>query len=370
MTRILVIDDDLELLQMVRRMLERGGFEVVTTADGIDGIEKARQLRPDLVILDLMMPEVDGFQVLQAIRNDPLIGDTPVLVLTARAQPVDREAALAARADDYLAKPVSQKELLDRVQEVLSRRHRMGSQGLVALFLGLRGGTGTTTLAVNTALALVRNGPTVLWDASLSSGHAGLHLRLAPRISWLDWWHDGLSKESLEAYLMSHPSGLQLLPAPLMPVTELPDDSLVGQALDLLRERFAFVVIDGPSTLAPIGLAFCQHANSLFLVMNLEVGSLQTTVMTMRALQAAGIPADRMHVVVNHSMGPGTLNLQSIERALGRAPLLTVPFDPNQAAALVQGTPLILSHPNGPLAAAAQRLAGHMQLAVRAPGSA
>ena len=368
MTRILVIDDDIELLQMVRRMLERAGFEVFTSADGGDGIEKTRQLRPDLVILDLMMPEIDGFQVLQAIRNDPLVSDTPVLVLTARAQPVDREAALAARADDYLAKPVSQEELLDRIQEVLNRRRRGSGQGSVVLFLGLRGGTGTTTLAVNTALALMRSGPVVLWDASLSSGHAGLHLRIAPRISWLDWWRDGCSKGDLEAHLMSHPTGLSLFPAPLMPVTEALEESWVGLTLDFLRERFRFVVIDGPSTLAPLGLALCQQADPIFLVMSPEVGALQTTVMTLRALQAAGIPMERIHIVVNHAAGPGTLSAPTIERALGRAPMLTVPLDPNQAVALVRGTPLVLSHPNGPLATAAHRLAGQVQSTMRTPG--
>lgn len=368
MARILVIDDDFQLLEMVRLMLQRAGFEVFTTADGADGIEKTRQLQPDLVILDLMMPEVDGFQVLQAIRNDPVVGETPVLVLTARAQPVDREAALSARADDYLAKPVSQKELLDRVQELLNRRRRVGGVGLKVLFLGLRGGAGTTTLAVNTALALMRNGPTVLWDASTSSGHVGLHLRVTPRASWLDWWRGGNSRESLEAYLASHPSGLRMLPAPLTPITEWIDDSIVDLVLDFLRERFAFVVIDGPSTLVPIGLPLCLRADQIFLVMNPEVGALQTTVMTLRTLQGAGIPAERMQVVVSHSTGSGTLSPSAIERALGQAPVLTVPFDPNQALALVQGTPLVMSHPTGALAAAAQRLAGRILSAVRQPG--
>ncbi|MCS7251490.1 MAG: response regulator [Anaerolineae bacterium] len=368
MTRILLIDDDVQLLQMIRMMLERAGYEVFTSAEGADGIEKVRQLQPDLVILDLMMPDIDGFQVLQAIRSDPLISETPVLVLTARAQVVDREAALAARADDYLAKPVSQKELLDRVQEVLSRRRRAGGQGGVVLFLGLRGGTGTTTLAVNTALALIHSGPVVLWDASLNSGHVGLHLRIAPRTSWLDWWRSGCSRVNLEAHLVSHPAGLVLFPAPMMPVTESIEESVIGLTLDVLRERFTFVVIDSPSTLTPPGLSFCRESDWIFLVMSPEVGALQSTVMTMRVLQSAGIVMDRVRVVVNHVTGAGMLSPQTIERALSQAPMLTVPFDPNQGVALAQGTPLVLSQSSSPLAGAAQRLAGYITSTVRQPG--
>lgn len=369
MTRILVIDDDVELLQMVRLILERAGFEVITSPDGADEIEKTRQLRPDLVILDLMMPEVDGFQVLQALRADPVVSDTPVLVLTARAQPVDREAALAARADDYLAKPISQKELVDRVQELLNRRRGVAGQGVAALFLGLRGGTGTTTLAVNTALALSGAGPTVLWDVGLNSGHAGLHLRLAVQTSWLDWWQEGLLPERLEAYLMRHPAGLALLPAPLLPVRETLDETLIGRTLGLLQERFPFVVVDGPPTLAVLGMTMCQLADVIFLIMSPEVGALQTTVMTLRVLQASGVPPERVRVVVNHAAGAGSFNLQAIGKALGQPPLLAVPFDPHQATALVQGAPVVLGHPGAPLAAAAQRLAAQIRALVRQPAS-
>src|SRR5512140_3030388 len=154
MANILVIDDDLDLQQMLRLMLQRGGHKVITTGDGNDGIAKAKQLKPDLAIVDVMMPGMNGFQVVRQMRNDPDTSNTAILVLTARAQAVDREAALAARADDYMAKPVSPNELLTKVNQLLAQR--VVSQGpmqeTIAL-LSLRGGVGVTSIAVNLALA-------------------------------------------------------------------------------------------------------------------------------------------------------------------------------------------------------------------------
>src|SRR5512143_3363775 len=107
MANILVIDDDLDLQQMLRLMLQRGGHKVITTGDGPDGLAKAKQLKPDMAIVDVMMPGMNGYQVVRKMREEPATADMVILVLTARAQPVDREAALAARADDYMPKPVA-----------------------------------------------------------------------------------------------------------------------------------------------------------------------------------------------------------------------------------------------------------------------
>jgi CheY-like chemotaxis protein len=100
---------------------------VTTTADGADGLTKARELQPDLAIVDVMMPGMHGYQVCRALRDDPATANIVVLILTARAQPVDREAALAARADDYMSKPVSPTELI-RNRWLLEGRKRLLSR--------------------------------------------------------------------------------------------------------------------------------------------------------------------------------------------------------------------------------------------------
>jgi DNA-binding response OmpR family regulator len=122
MATILVIDDDLDLQQMLRLMLQRGGYKVVTTGDGPDGLAKARAIRPDMAIVDVMMPGMNGYQVVRKMRENPDLSGMVILILTARAQPVDREAAIAAQADDYMPKPFAPNELLAKVNELMAQR--------------------------------------------------------------------------------------------------------------------------------------------------------------------------------------------------------------------------------------------------------
>ena len=121
MQRVLVIEDERDIADLIGFNLERAGYEVTKAHDGIEGASAAIHQSPDLVILDLMLPGKDGFKVFKEIRRDPRSRETPVIMLTARAQTEDRIRGLEAGADDYLTKPFSPKELMLRVQAVLKR---------------------------------------------------------------------------------------------------------------------------------------------------------------------------------------------------------------------------------------------------------
>ena len=118
---ILVVDDDAKIVRLVRTYLERDGFMVVTASDGPGALEAIETQRPALVVLDLMLPELDGRAVIRAVRRDAEVGATPILVLSARGSTVDRIAGLADGADDYLPKPFSPAELVLRVRSILRR---------------------------------------------------------------------------------------------------------------------------------------------------------------------------------------------------------------------------------------------------------
>jgi DNA-binding response OmpR family regulator len=115
---VLVVDDEPEIVRIVRDYLERAGFEVLTASDGEAAVAAARRQRPDLVILDLTLPSLDGLDVARALRRD---GEVPIIMLTARTEESDRVAGLELGADDYVAKPFSPRELVARVRAVLRR---------------------------------------------------------------------------------------------------------------------------------------------------------------------------------------------------------------------------------------------------------
>jgi len=118
---ILVVDDDAKIVRLVRTYLEREGFRVVTAADGPGALDAIETHEPALVVLDLMLPELDGRAVIRAVRRDETAGTTPILVLSARGTTIDRIAGLEDGADDYLPKPFSPAELVVRVKTVLRR---------------------------------------------------------------------------------------------------------------------------------------------------------------------------------------------------------------------------------------------------------
>ncbi|HPC05545.1 MAG TPA: response regulator transcription factor [Anaerolineaceae bacterium] len=115
---ILVVDDELTLQETIAYQLTRQGYEVVVSADGEDALEKARAHHPDLIILDIMLPKLDGFEVCRILRQEM---NTPILMLTARDDEIDRVVGLEVGADDYLTKPFSMRELLARVKALLRR---------------------------------------------------------------------------------------------------------------------------------------------------------------------------------------------------------------------------------------------------------
>jgi DNA-binding response OmpR family regulator len=118
---ILVVDDDAKIVRLVKTYLEREGFRVATAGDGPAALEAIEAQRPALVVLDLMLPELDGRAVLRAVRRDEEAGTTPVLILSARGTTIDRISGLEDGADDYLPKPFSPAELVVRVKAILRR---------------------------------------------------------------------------------------------------------------------------------------------------------------------------------------------------------------------------------------------------------
>ncbi|MCX8568368.1 response regulator transcription factor [Aminobacter sp. MET-1] len=120
--KVLICDDDPLLLELIQFRLQARGYDVVTAEDGHEALAKAQSERPDLVVLDAMMPRADGFEVLARIKGDPALSATPVIMLTARKGQSDIVSALETGADDYLVKPFIPEELLARLSRLITRK--------------------------------------------------------------------------------------------------------------------------------------------------------------------------------------------------------------------------------------------------------
>lgn len=122
-TRILYIEDEPEMIELTRMVLEREGFEVLGAMGGNEGLEKIKQEKPDLILLDLMMPEMDGWEVYRRIKVDKDMADIPIIIVTAKTQSVDKALGLhVAKVDDYITKPFGPQDIVDSVQRVLARK--------------------------------------------------------------------------------------------------------------------------------------------------------------------------------------------------------------------------------------------------------
>jgi len=119
--KILVVDDDCELVELVSFNLKQAGFSIGTASNGVEAIKKAHSLEPDLIVLDVMMPELDGFAVCEILRRDRATASIPIMMFTALSSELGRVAGLGSGASDFVTKPFSPRLLVQRIQELLQK---------------------------------------------------------------------------------------------------------------------------------------------------------------------------------------------------------------------------------------------------------
>ncbi len=348
---------------MVGLMLERGGHAVTLFSDPVEGLARVKEDKPDLLVLDVMMPNLSGHDVARDIRETEEIENLPILVLTARSQEIDRTTAIQSGADDYMSKPVTSQELMERVDKLLTQKggQMSSEQGLVITVFGLRGGTGRTTVAVNLAAALrrVSQHEVCLVDLSPSGGQAVMHMRLQTRSSWLELPElSEMNWDALKERLIIHPSGLRVLSAPVKPQ---PPGALSGEKtnkiLDLLRRHMAFTVVDAPGVLTPSFMASVTAAEMSIHLLTPEVVAVQTAVKLNRVLVKQGVKVKRKTHILNQVTPEAQLPATAVERGLNNRVAFSIGFDPNQSRAMAQGVPLALTSAKTALPTITHRMA-------------
>jgi pilus assembly protein CpaE len=244
--KILIVDDDMDTLRLVGMLLERQGYQIVVAENGSNALDKALSETPDIILLDVMMPDIDGLEVARRLRGNPATALTPILFFTAKTQVEDKVAGFESGGDDYLTKPVHPAELSARVKALLARSEKVRpkedvkspSKGKVIGILSARGGTGVTTFGLNLSIVLHHETKERVVFAELrpGMGTVGLDLGYANPAginNLLQRSADQIRTQDVQSELVDDPSGIQLLLSSYQP----------GDARHLARvDQFAAIV--------------------------------------------------------------------------------------------------------------------------------
>src|SRR4029077_5020465 len=295
--KILVVDDDPNVQRLLQYTLKQEGYEVVISADGADGFRLWGAESPDLILLDVMLPKLDGYQVAAKIRSDEgASAHVPIIMLTAEKEIEQKVRGLRAGADDYLVKPFHPQEILARIKGLLvrfaPRELQIGRPplGRILAFYGAKGGVGTTTIAINSAIALHRElGRRVaLVDGNLQFGDHRVFLDLGlDRKSIVDVVSaPSIDIDLIKQVLVRHDSGVDLLLAPPSPETaELVTHDDLPQILDNLRTLYDYALIEIDKRLDDVNRGVFEAADAVFVVMTADLSCLKNVRLILETME-------------------------------------------------------------------------------------
>ena len=351
MPKILVIDDDPAGQRLIKYMLTPVGYEVITASNGILGLQMATQQSPDLVILDIMLPGLDGFEVCRRLREGSNTEDISIVMLSGKAQESDKDTGLKMGADAYLIKPVDRQELIDTVNalvnektEVIKQRH-----GKIITFIGARGGVGTSTITTNVAVALADKGhSTLLVDLSPSFSILADMMGLTVEQSAAGLFRGTggvISPSIIKELMVNHPSGVKLLWADVFPEEY---GSLTRENVDMVMQETGnlsdFVIVDVPASPSDHAVAALTAADTVVLVAGSARESLERIDTSVTRLSRFGVNSNDIKLVlVDRS---GNANNHSVTSISGLPTLGFVHYCDNECAeAEAKNTPVILNAP-------------------------
>jgi CheY-like chemotaxis protein/MinD-like ATPase involved in chromosome partitioning or flagellar assembly len=328
--KILVVDDDLDSLKLIGLMLQRSGYEVVAASAGSQALQKATAERPNLIILDVMMPDMSGLEVCRRLRKLPDTQNIPIIMFTAKTLIDDKVAGFEAGADDYLTKPTHPAELADRVKKMLARsstppRPATPSSGATIGVLGVKGGVGTSTIAVNIVASRQMAGDNpILADLRLGQGSTGLALGLGRAQGMANIMSrpiEDIHVRNIEAELSVHSSGLRMLLSSARPtettITVTPEK--VREMLRQMRTMGKPVVVDLGCGLTPLVRKLLSDFDHMVVVLDPVSVTLNMARDLFVELDSIRQDPSRTHaVVVTRAATSSPPSWNDIEQILGR----------------------------------------------------
>jgi pilus assembly protein CpaE len=371
MTRVLIIDDEPLYHKMIGHALAPLGFQIETASDGEEGLRAAMALPPDLIICDVVMPRMTGYEVTRRLRRDNRFAHIPILILTAQTELTEKLEGFEAGADDYMTKPFQPAELLVRVNVLLRRSELVRkvkavpqtTQAHIVAVHSLRGGTGCSSLAVNIGIGLANlwQLPTLLIDQVLIAGQVALMLNASLKRTWADVARippEELDWEVLKSIVYKHESEMNFIAAPTYPSeAELVGEALFTKALDVLRTRFEYIVVDLPHDFSTTTLQVLDAADTILVVFSPELASVRAAVAALDTYRKLGYNDNKIILVLNYTFERKGLPRKNIEKVLRHPIESAIPFAPDLFIdAINLGKPLLFSKPDETLVSVLERL--------------
>jgi pilus assembly protein CpaE len=368
MTRLLVVDDEPSVRKLIKRFFESRGFEVSVADNGMQGWTATRDLIPDVVLTDVTMPEMDGYELTRTIRRNAATAGIPVILLSAHREADAMVAGYECGADEYVAKPVDMEVLKHKIDALLRRAQRSDAisgptLGKLICVTSAKGGVGTTTVAANLAVLLCRRNETVCaLDLNLEHGDLPVLFDIQPKATIAEVARDLETQGEAfqwDDYLMRHPSGPRLLAAPFKPhdATVL-DEETVTAITARLRALHDYVLADLPPSYNDTALNVYETAARIVVVTSPEITSLRRTRELLGVLQSLQIPDERVLIVLNRTVEVAGIDERRTEAFLRRPVSITIANGGEDfIEAITTGKPVVSSHPGTPAVEAITELA-------------
>jgi len=362
--KILVVDDDVDTLRLVGLMLQRQGYQIVAASNGHQALTLAQGENPDLILLDIMMPDMDGYEVTRRLRANPATNTTPIIMFTAKSQLDDKVAGFDAGVDDYLTKPTQPRELFAHVKAVLARTIKgkitsgempMKEKGFVIGVLAAKGGLGVSTMAVNLAVCLRIRTRRELVLAELRPGEGSLALELSylhPEGFNRLLQHDPneLNVTDVENELLLHKSDIRLLLSSYKP-SDKKNEVLVGHYESIVRNLIHlgdYIVLDLGTGLSALNEKMLELCDEVVIVMEPLQNTVTRTQLLVDELTEKGFDEGRVNIVLyNRLRSELTLSLPQVQQQF-KYPISVV-FTPAPELAFQSAKsnmPLVLINPD------------------------
>lgn len=372
--RVLLIDDEQFYLNLIQKKLKESNYELEYAKSGAEGLAIIQSYDPGLLIIDLKMPEMDGFEILERLRRDVKFSHIPVIVITAKDELSEKLKAFELGADDYLVKPFQPEELVARMG-ILTRRgkatqtvdesvSKRAANASVTAVHSLRGGLGCSSITVNLGLAFQKlwKKQTILVDGVLTAGQIALMLNAKPHATWenlVGIREDTMDDLVVDEMMCEHESEIRYIASPRFPIAA---DTFTSETLNYFMEKVKrqndFIVVDVSHDFSDMAINMLNISSSIVLVMAPEMASLRSTMSALEIYDRLGVSVEKVKIVLNNNSSNAAIKQGQLEKVLKREIDFVLPYEAGEVnRALNFGKPFILENPDLPICRALEIMA-------------